>query len=232
MANLPPGAPPALCAELPPAGLFISFEGADGCGKTTQSRLLAETLRASGLDVVHTREPGGSVGAEEIRRLLVEGEMARWSPISEALLFCAARRDHLDRTILPALERGDCVITDRFADSTRVYQGVARASMRPLVDALHELSIGVEPHLTFVLDLAPDVSLARGLARGGEEMRFESAGLAFQEALACGFRELARSFPERCHLVDAARSTAQIAAEIHEITLTCLAQRSAQRDGG
>jgi len=145
--------------------VFISFEGIDGSGKSTQARLLAEALRAEGREVVLTREPGGSVGAEQIRRLLVEGRADRWSPETELLLFTAARRDHLERTILPALGRGAWVVTDRFADSTRVYQGVARADLAECVETLHRLMIGLEPGRTFVIDLDPAGALARATAR-------------------------------------------------------------------
>lgn len=145
--------------------MFISFEGVDGCGKSTQARLLVEALRATGRTVRLTREPGGSPGAEAIRRLLVEGGADRWSAETECLLFTAARRDHVERLIRPALAAGETVVTDRFADSTRVYQGAARADLRAMVDALHALSIGLEPDRTFVLDLDPAEALARAEAR-------------------------------------------------------------------
>jgi dTMP kinase len=148
-------------------GLFVSFEGVDGSGKSTQARLLAERLRAGGRDVVLTREPGGSPGAEEIRRLVLTGDRARWSPETEILLFTAARRDHLERTIRPALGRGAVVITDRFADSTRLYQGATRGDLRGLVDRLHDLLIGTEPDLTVVLDMDPRQALDRSLRRLG-----------------------------------------------------------------
>lgn len=145
--------------------MFISFEGIDGSGKSTQARLLAEALRAEGREVVLTREPGGSPGAEQIRRLLVEGRADRWSPETELLLFTAARRDHLERTIRPALDRGAWVVSDRFADSTRVYQGVARGDLAQAVEDLHRLMIGVEPDRTFVIDLDPAQALARATGR-------------------------------------------------------------------
>lgn len=145
--------------------MFISFEGIDGSGKSTQARLLAEGLRSEGHEVVLTREPGGSPGAEQIRRLLVEGRADRWSPETELLLFTAARRDHLERTIRPALDRGAWVVTDRFADSTRVYQGVARADLAEAVEDLHRLMIGTEPDRTFVIDLDPAQALARATGR-------------------------------------------------------------------
>ena len=194
--------------------MFISFEGIDGCGKSTQARLLAEALRAEGRDVVLTREPGGSPGAEEIRRLLVEGAGERWSAETECLLFTAARRDHLERTIRPALAAGQTVITDRFADSTRVYQGATRGELRGFVDRMHGLAIGVEPDLTFVIDLDPETALGRGNARGGTEVRFESLGLDFQQRLAKGFRALAQEFPARVRLIDGSGSTGDVAARI------------------
>ncbi len=184
-------------------GFFITFEGGDGSGKSTQLRRLAETLRAEGRDVVETREPGGSPGAEAIRPLLLDGDPDRWSAETEALLFTAARRDHLEKTIRPALERGAVVLCDRFADSTRVYQGVARAANRALVDKLHALMIGVEPDLTLIFDIAPDTALARGLARASGEDRFEEFGVSLQDAVRQGFRALVEEFPDRCVLVDA-----------------------------
>lgn len=193
-------------------GRFISFEGVDGSGKTTQVRALARHLRATGLEVVETREPGGAEGAELIRRLLVEGDPSRWSPETEILLFTAARRDHLERTIQPALARGAAVLTDRFADSTRVYQGVGRADLRASVDALHDLAIGVEPDLTLILDIDPAISLHRGLARGGTEDRFEQFGAEFQVRLRAGFLALAAEFPDRCRVIDASGSAEEVAA--------------------
>ncbi|MFV0386867.1 dTMP kinase [Paracoccus sp. (in: a-proteobacteria)] len=194
--------------------MFISFEGIDGSGKTTQSRLLATALRAEGRDVVLTREPGGSPGAEEIRRLLVEGAGERWSAETECLLFTAARRDHLERTIRPALEAGKTVITDRFADSTRVYQGAARGDLRDMVDRLHDLMIATEPQATFVIEVDPAVALARGNARGGSEDRFESLGLGFQEKLASGFHALAQEHPFRVRLIDGSGPPDAVAARV------------------
>lgn len=195
-------------------GRFISFEGIDGSGKSTQMRRLAAALRDAGATVVETREPGGSPGAEQIRRLLVEGEPDRWSPETEILLFTAARRDHLERSIRPALAAGATVLCDRFADSTRAYQGVARADLRGMVDALHARAIGVEPDRTLVLDLKPETALARGLARGGPEDRFERLGAAFQARLRAAFLALAAEFPERCRVVDAAGDPDVVAARV------------------
>ncbi|TCP43264.1 dTMP kinase [Rhodovulum marinum] len=193
---------------------FITFEGIDGSGKSTQARRLAEHLRAGGHDVILTREPGGSPGAEEIRRLVLEGEPDRWSAETEILLFTAARRDHLEKTIRPALEAGKVVICDRFADSTRVYQGITRGDLRRTVDKLHALMIGREPDLTFVLDMAPDTGLARAKGRNGTEERFEDFGVAMQARMRAGFLDLAIEFADRCRVVDADRSEDAIAAEI------------------
>jgi len=198
-------------------GLFISLEGIDGAGKSTQSRLLAAHLRGLGREVIETREPGGAAGAEDIRKLLVEGDPDRWSPETEILLFSAARRDHLERTIAPALARGALVICDRFADSTRVYQGAARGDLRDLVDDIHARVIGVEPDLTLILDMDPAVALARGLARQSGEDRFEDMGLPFQERLRAGFQALARDFSDRCALVDANQAPEAIAQDIARI---------------
>ena len=198
-------------------GLFISLEGIDGAGKSTQSRLLAAHLRGLGREVIETREPGGAAGAEDIRKLLVEGDPDRWSPETEILLFSAARRDHLERTITPALARGAVVICDRFADSTRVYQGAARGDLRDLVDDIHARVIGVEPDLTLILDMDPAVALARGLARQSGEDRFEDMGLPFQERLRSGFQALARDFPDRCVMVDANQAPEAIAQDIARI---------------
>ncbi|MEM9522600.1 MAG: dTMP kinase [Pseudomonadota bacterium] len=195
-------------------GLFLTFEGIDGAGKSTQSKRLAEALRSRGHDVLHTREPGGSPGAEEIRRLLVEGDPDRWSAETELLLFTAARRDHLEKKIRPALKAGQIVISDRFADSTRVYQGITRGDLREMVDMLHELTIGRTPDLTFILDIDPAAASGRRPTRKNGKDRFEDFGLRFQERLRAGFRTLARDHPERCRLIDGDRDTGTVAADI------------------
>jgi dTMP kinase len=195
-------------------GTFITFEGIDGSGKSTQARLLAEHLRSAGAEVVLTREPGGSEGAEEIRQLLLTGDPARWSAETELLLFTAARRDHLEKTIRPALAAGKTVISDRFADSTRVYQGATRGDLRGTVDQLHALMIGREPDLTFIIDMDPKIALQRGLARGSGEDRFEDFGLGFQKTLRHGFLALARSASERCIVIDGDRPLEAVAAEV------------------
>lgn len=183
-------------------GVFISFEGIDGSGKSTQARLLAEKLEGEGRKVCLTREPGGSHGAEEIRKLVLEGSPDRWSAETELLLFTAARRDHVERTIQPALARGEIVICDRFADSTRMYQGVSRGDLREKVDALHDLMIGLEPDLTLLIDMDPQVGLSRALARQGTEERFEDFGPALQQRMRDGFLSLAREFAQRFRVLD------------------------------
>lgn len=210
---------------VPARGRLISVEGIDGSGKSTQARLLATSLGAR-----LTREPGGSPGAEEIRALLVQGAAGRWSPETEILLFTAARRDHLERTIRPALAAGETVVTDRFADSTRVYQGAARADLRATVDLLHAALIGIEPDLTVVIDMDPTVALARGLARRTGEDRFEGLGLAFQERLRAGFRALAAEFPARVRLIDGNRPIQAVAAEILALARAALAGPPAPAD--
>jgi len=156
-------------------GRFITFEGIDGSGKSTQARRLYEALRAAGHEAVLTREPGGSPGAEEIRRLVLEGDPDRWSAETEILLFTAARRDHLERTIEPALAAGKIVVCDRFADSTRMYQGLSRGDLRALVDQLHTLMIGREPDLTVLIDMDPQRALARSWERMAKSKAAQSA---------------------------------------------------------
>ena len=196
------------------SGLFVSFEGIDGSGKSTQARTLADRLRAQGVDVVHPREPGGSPGAEEIRALVLQGDPDRWSAETEILLFTAARRDHLERTIQPALEAGKVVICDRFADSTRMYQGLSRGNLRAKVDALHDLMIGVEPDLTLLIDMDPETGLSRAKARNTVEERFEDFGASLQEAMRAGFLTLAEEYADRFRVIDGARDADTVAEDV------------------
>lgn len=195
-------------------GTFITFEGVDGSGKSTQARLLDEALRADGVDVVLTREPGGSPGAEEIRKLVLEGDPDRWSAETEILLFTAARRDHLERTILPALTDGKVVICDRFADSTRMYQGLSRGDLRTVVDQLHSLMIGREPDLTILIDMDPDMGLSRALGRQGSEERFEDFGPELQHRMRAGFLALAKEFAGRFRVIDGNRDMDAVAIDV------------------
>jgi dTMP kinase len=196
-------------------GRFITFEGGEGGGKSTQVKALAERLKAAGLEVVATREPGGSVGAESIRELLVTGAADRWSPITETLLMYAARRDHIERVIAPALTRGAWVVCDRFADSTRAYQGAGGGTDPALIAALETHVLGeVRPDLTLILDLPVEEGLRRAHSRAGGETRFESKGEAFHERLRQGFLNIARREPERCVVIDAAQPIATVAEAI------------------
>jgi len=196
------------------SGLFVTFEGIDGSGKSTQARLLADHLAAQGHDVVLTREPGGSPGAEEIRALVLQGDPDRWSAQTEILLFTAARRDHLERTIRPALEAGKIVICDRFADSTRMYQGLSRGDLRQMVDDLHALMIGVEPDLTLLIDMDPANGLERALSRQTAEERFEDFGVELQAKMRAGFLSLAEEFSDRFQVIDGGRDMDSVARDV------------------
>jgi dTMP kinase len=195
-------------------GVFISFEGIDGSGKSTQTKLLKQALEDAGHDVVLTREPGGSPGAEEIRALVLQGDPDRWSAHTEILLFTAARRDHLERTIQPALDAGKVVICDRFADSTRMYQGLSRGDLRATVDQLHDLMIGIEPDLTLLIDMDPAEGLSRALSRNTVEERFEDFGESLQAAMRKGFLSLAQEFSDRFVVIDGTQSVLSVAQDI------------------
>jgi dTMP kinase len=196
-------------------GRFITLEGGEGAGKSTQATRLAEALRARGHTVVQTREPGGSPGAEEIRALLVEGRPERWTPLSETLLFLAARADHVARTLEPALAAGRWVISDRFSDSTCVYQGIARGLGVAKVRALQDAALGdFVPDLTVILDLEPKLGLARTKSRDANVARFEKFDEDFHARLREGYRALAAREPKRCAIVDASQSEDNVARDI------------------
>jgi dTMP kinase len=200
---------------IPQRGRFITFEGGEGTGKSTQLRLLADSLREEGVMVVTTREPGGSPGAEAIRALLVNGEVERWDGIAEALLHFAARRDHLVRTVWPALERGHWVISDRFADSTLAYQGFGHGLDPEVIASLYRVAVGhFAPDLTLVLDLPVEKGLERAGSRGGTEDRYERMGLGFHQRLRQGFLGIAASNPLRCAVIDAAGSQDQVHRDV------------------
>ena len=188
-------------------GRFITFEGGEGAGKSTQLKRLAARLADAGREVVATREPGGSPGAESIRDLVLQGAADRWSPVTETLLMYAARRDHIERVIRPGLARGAWVLCDRFADSTRAYQGAAGGVATALIAALEtHILEDTRPDLTLIFDLPVDVGLQRAHERAGSEMRFESKGVAFHERLREGFLMIAKAEPERCAVIDAVGS--------------------------
>lgn len=204
------------------SGLFVSFEGIDGSGKSTQARMLAESLKADGRPVLLTREPGGSPGAEEIRNLVLNGDPDRWSAETEILLFTAARRDHMERTIGPALDAGQVVICDRFADSTRMYQGLSRGDLRDLVDKLHALMIGREPDLTVLIDMDPETGLSRALGREGIDTRFEGFGLDLQQQMRDGFLALAAAAPDRFRVIDGNRPIETVAKDVAAVVADAL----------
>lgn len=188
-------------------GLFITLEGGEGAGKSTLIKGLAQRLVEAGRRIVVTREPGGTKGAELIRNLLVTGDSARWTPLSELCLFYAAREDHLERLIRPALARGDVVICDRFADSTRAYQGQAGGTGRTAVETLDALIVqGTQPDLTLILDIEPAIGLSRAAARRGTEDRFEGKAMAFHTALRAAYLDIAQENPRRCTILDASLS--------------------------
>lgn len=197
------------------AGRFITLEGGEGSGKSTQARLLAEYLRSRGQVVVLTREPGGTPGAEAIRALLVTGEPDRWTAWGEACLVNAARADHVARVIRPALARGDWVICDRFVDSTRAYQGAGKGIADADLCALHVLATGgLWPDLTLVLQVSPTHGLARAGVRGGGEARFEAHDMTFHARIAAFFATLPSLEPDRCRAFDANTPIETLAAEI------------------
>ena len=198
-------------------GYFISFEGIDGSGKSTQIQKLAEFLERLDFEVIVTREPGGSIGGEEIRKLLLQGEVDRWSAEAEILLFTAARRDHLERVILPATEDGKIVICDRFTDSTRMYQGMRGPNLRNLVDTLNERVINLDPDLTILIDINPKISLKRAKSRKTVEERFEDFGVEMQLKMQKGFIELAKEFGNRIEVVNGQQSVDKLAQDIYSL---------------
>jgi dTMP kinase len=187
-------------------GRFITLEGGEGSGKSTQLVLLGKAFEKAKLPFVVTREPGGTTGAEQIRSLLVNGEADAWDPVSETLLFYAARLDHVTKLIKPALEQNKIVICDRFTDSTCVYQGIAKRLSEDYVRMLHQLTLGnFAPDLTFILDIDPAAGLKRAAARRGGEARFEGMDIDFHHRIRAGFLSIAKREPERCVVLDAAQ---------------------------
>lgn len=211
-----PDPPDQLTAAMTERGKFIVLEGGEGAGKTTQIARLAEALRGAGKDVVVTREPGGSKGAEDIRALLVRGSTDRWDAMTEALLHTAARRDHVGKTVEPALAAGRWVISDRFADSTMAYQGYGQGIGREAVETLHRTALGAfRPDLVLILDLPVEHGLARARNRGGDD-RYERMGRAFHESLRAAFLDIARREPGRCAVIDADADADAVAVRIRD----------------
>lgn len=199
-------------------GRFITLEGGEGAGKSTQLNRLADALKAAGVDVLTTREPGGAPGAEEIRALLVNGETERWSAMAEVLLHTAARAEHLAKTVWPALKRGTWVISDRFADSTTAYQGYGHGIELETLSALYRTAFGdFKPDLTLIFDLPVDVGLERAGLRDGGEDRYERMGTDFHQRLRDGFVEIAKGEPDRCAVIDATEDMQGVTEAISKI---------------
>jgi dTMP kinase len=198
------------------AGLFITFEGGEGTGKSTQAKRIADHYRKAGRTVVLTREPGGTEQGEAVRNLLVNGDPERWSPTAEALLNSAARDAHVRDVIRPALARGEMVISDRFMDSTRAYQGYAGKCSMEFLDALEHQVVGnTRPELKLIFDLDPAIGLLRAKSRGaGIEDRYERKGHRFHDALRQGFIAIAAANPARCRIIDASQSEADVYASV------------------
>lgn len=204
-------------------GRFITLEGGEGAGKSTQVARLKQWIETRGHECVATREPGGAPGAEMVRKLLVEGPAERWDGVTEALLHFAARREHLRTTVLPALASGAWVVSDRFADSTMAYQGYGHGIDRAVLGTLYDIAVGdFRPDLTLILDLPVEAGLARAASRRGKETRYESLPAAFHERVRAGFREIAAANPERCVVVDATAGIDEIARTIGDALATRL----------
>jgi len=217
-------------------GLFITLEGGEGTGKSTQLKLLQAALEAAGVSVVTTREPGGTPQAERIRDLLLQRDSGRFDPLTEALLLFAARREHIVEKIRPALQKGQWVISDRFADSSRAFQGYGMGLGQDVIDRLYALTAeGLEPDITFIFDIEPQLGLERSLSRlkasGVTEDRYERMGLPFHERLRAGFRDIAKRFPGRCVMIDAAQDVESIHRQMLQTIAarTGLAAKEAQR---
>ncbi|MBP02126.1 MAG: dTMP kinase [Rhodospirillaceae bacterium] len=196
-------------------GLFVTFEGGEGSGKSTQITILANRLSQKNIPYITTREPGGAPGAELIRELLVKGEIDRWDGLSEALLLLAARRNHIEKTIKPALKAGKMVICDRFSDSTMAYQGCGHGLGRDVIEALENASCtAFKPDLTIILDIGLETGLARSVSLGGDELRFEELDLEFHSVVRNAFIEIAEREPGRCKLIDGSQNIEVISEKI------------------
>lgn len=204
-------------------GRFITFEGGEGTGKSTQAKRLLARLEAKKIPCILTREPGGSPGAEEIRNLVLQGDPARWEPLTEALLFYAARADHTDRTIKPALGSGKWVICDRYSDSSYAYQGGGRGLNRETVRRIEAIAIGdFKPELTIILDQDPEIGLARVASRTHKETRFEEFDLEFHRRMRKSFLDIARRAPDRCAVIDSNQDVAAVEEAVFQVLKTRL----------
>lgn len=219
--------------ETLPRGLFITFEGGEGAGKSTQIRLLAERLRAEGREVLTTREPGGSPGAEAIRHVLLKGAAEPLGPTLEAILFAAARSDHVEQVIRPAVLRGAVVLCDRFIDSSRVYQGITGGLEPDFMTALERVTInGMVPDLTIILDIDPEEGLRRAAERRGTETadRFEKEALDVHRRRRAAFLEIAAREPQRCAVIDASGTTEAVSREVAEIVMRAMSERAGRSE--
>ena len=210
-------------------GLFISFEGGEGAGKSTQIARLAQNLEEKGFDYIRTREPGGSPGAEILRRMLLEGDIDKWDPMAEALLVTAARAEHVARTIKPALQQGKIVLCDRFFDSSIAYQGAALGNGVEKIATLQKLALdSFEPDLTLVFDMPVEIGLNRALDRetgkAVAEDRYEKMGMAFHQTIRDGFLQIAKENAHRCMLINADKAIEDIEAEVWNIVHTYISK--------
>ena len=213
-------------------GRFIAFEGGEGAGKSTQVKAVVAALRDIGIDVVQTREPGGSPGAEALRDLLVKGDAGRWSPLSELLMMYAARNDHLEKVIRPALERGAWVVCDRFADSSRAYQGAGGGVTPDFIEQVDAAVVAdTQPDLVIVMDMPVEAGLRRAASRGDDENRFESKGRVFHERLRQGFLDRAAKVPDRYRVIDADQGIEAIREQIWGALTTAFADLQVPRGG-
>lgn len=210
-------------------GLFITFEGGEGSGKSTQIKRLGEVLKARGLSVLQTREPGGSPGAEAVRHVLLSGAAEAYGPETEALLFAAARSDHVEQVIRPAVDSGTIVLCDRFMDSSRVYQGVTGELDSEFMRQLEEVTVnGMVPDLTLILDIDPEIGLARAASRrSGPADRYEKETVAMHQRRRDGFLDIAKREPERCKVIDASLDAEAIAAEVLRYVTDLIKMRTA-----
>lgn len=218
--------------EYLPTGLFITFEGGEGAGKSTQIEMLAEWLRATGHEVLVTREPGGSPGAEAVRHVLLSGAAERFGPAMEAILFSTARSDHVEQVIRPAVEAGMIVLCDRFMDSSRVYQGVTGKLSPDFMARLEEVAInGMVPDLTLILDLPAELGLARARSRRGDQQadRYEKEQAGVHEERRQAFLDIAEAEPDRCRVIDASGDTESVAKAVR-VAVAALLAHSAGRE--
>ncbi len=212
---------------MPVNGLFITFEGVDGAGKSTQARILQQNLHDKGYKTLLTREPGGPVGGERIRQLLIEKSEFKWSALTEVLLFFAARNDHVEKMIRPALSEGRIVICDRFTDSTRIYQGRASADHAAIIDSLQKHVIRLDPDLTFILAIDSEEAIARTQERSDEDWRLSQLSRDEIREIILRFGCLQAEYPKRCRVVQALRRPHEVAQQILTLTLDRLSERIA-----